>query len=512
LWIALAAVACTAVYSLRIASRGELLWDEAFRILAGQQLAFLLQRGDLLGAWQWLNNQTFYPFLLPAFHGLLLLAGLSPTDVAWLPSLLAYGASGILAGVLVRWMGGSRWGAVVAGVGVWSIPQLASLSAGAYTEPFGVLVYLCILLAITRLLQQPGRWSVTALTGVEVVAFWIKLDYAFFGLIAIALTGLLALPSAANSRRRHFMVVLLASVTAEAIGVSFNLGPKLSGMYSFFTQADSGSALRHSLTSRDPLFYIHSLLGDPALGTGLLVGAALLTSTAFAAARAYRERLLVAPLLLVVMPLAAYSASSIQFTRYLLPAIAVQFVLAGWLASKIPAGWLARTAIAAVGLVLLASEIPGYLAGDPLFVSSPVARQALGEIVQVVSGGDRRILFLRPLNEVSPPLVELSLDRREGRTLRPVFYQTPWTPAQSGGLEQMLAEACPYEVAAVEVDPGSSLDTVDYRLAWSASAPYLQQAADLEAAGALVLRRSVSLEHGLAHVWVWSVAPGRFAC
>lgn len=507
LWLGLAAVACTATYLLHIATRGGLLWDEAARVLAGQELAFQLQRGDAAGAWTWLNNQTFYPFLLPAFQGVLLASGVPPVAAAWMPSLLAYGVSGILAGLLVRALGGNGWGAAVGGVGVWSIPQLASFAGGAYTEPFGVVMYLCVLLTITRLLTNPTRVSVALVISAVVIAFWIKPDYGVFSLVAIALTGLLALPGDANPRRRQFMVALLGSVAAEVIGLSFNLFPKLSGLLVFFTQAANTSAAPHSPASRDPFFYFHSLMADPGLGTGLFVGAILLLCTAVAAVRVYKERLLIAPILLVVIPIAAYSASSIQFTRYLLPAIAMQFVFVGWLASKITTSGsnVLRPAVVLLALILLGSEIPRYVAGDPSTVSPPAAEQARADIVLALGVDNQRILFLRPLNEVSVPLLQLSLDRASGRLTLPIFAPAAWTSTQPGGLEQMLSQACPTEVVAIEVDPGSSFDTLDYRLAWGPSAGYLQQAFQLQAAGVLTLQQSLAVDGGRARVWVWSL-------
>jgi hypothetical protein len=41
-----------------------------------------------------------YPFLSPALYGLLLFAGASPLFAAALPSLIAYGVAGVLAGRL----------------------------------------------------------------------------------------------------------------------------------------------------------------------------------------------------------------------------------------------------------------------------------------------------------------------------------------------------------------------------------------------------------------------------
>src|SRR5262249_314345 len=140
-----ALVAAVVVGTLQARNRAPLTWDEAARVSQGMRLEHALREHDLGNAWQWLHEQTFYPFGGPSLHGLALLITGDAVTAAWLASLIAYAVMGILAGRLALALGGGAIGAWSAAILAWLIPLEVRLAAGGFMEPLGACAWLLLL-------------------------------------------------------------------------------------------------------------------------------------------------------------------------------------------------------------------------------------------------------------------------------------------------------------------------------------------------------------------------------
>jgi len=70
-WLAwpLAALLAAAVVGLvQIRDRAPLVWDESYRVSQGVFISYSAQAGRWDAVWDWINAQTFYPFILLVLH------------------------------------------------------------------------------------------------------------------------------------------------------------------------------------------------------------------------------------------------------------------------------------------------------------------------------------------------------------------------------------------------------------------------------------------------------------
>jgi hypothetical protein len=168
----------------QVRGRSWLLWDEAARVDAGQGLAFALHSGSAVALWNWINDQTLYPFLSAALNGLLIFLGADPLTAAWIPSVTAYVAIGLLAARLAKVCGASLFGQWLAALLCWTAPLEARLGAGAFAEPLGACAYLCLLLLIIAVYREPRARTAILIAIVVAATSWMKWDYGIAALPA----------------------------------------------------------------------------------------------------------------------------------------------------------------------------------------------------------------------------------------------------------------------------------------------------------------------------------------
>ncbi|MGH7722647.1 MAG: hypothetical protein ACRENL_07425 [Candidatus Dormibacteria bacterium] len=402
------ALAVAVVVILQIHGRGWLAYDEAARVEPGYRLSLLLQGGHWASVWGWLNDQTFYPFAMPAIHGLLLWAGVGTMAAAWLPSLAAYATAGLLTARLTRALGGGSWGALGAAILFWTVPLEMRLASGAFTEPLGICVDLALVLALIRLQRRPGVRDVAVCGALIAVASWIKWDYGIVAVLVVAVSALVI-----RGGRRPTLVALGAGIVIAGALLAVNAPAKLAGFTWYTGQAAPSGAHQVNL-----LYYLQQLLPGAAEVNVSLVATALLVLGAATGVREWRRRPEVRPVVVLVAVLyVLYSVATIKHPRYVATMIPPLAVLAGvGLGRLLAARWASlgsRRALAAAAVsaavVLEAGPMGVRL---PWLDANPAADVDRGRAVDAVANAPGRVLLLGSDNWVSPDGVRLLVELR----------------------------------------------------------------------------------------------------
>lgn len=523
-WVALsvcAVVAAAAVGLLQVLGRGPLEWDESVRVNSGWWFGYWLSSGDLASVWQWLNGQTLYPFLSPTLYGLLLFAGASPILAAALPSLIAYGVAGVLAGRLAWEVGGGRLGAWAAALLFWLTPLQARLAAGAFTEPLGAAGELGLLALLLHLRRHPRLRTALWCSAVAGALLFLKWDYGILGIAMIGITGFLVTEKKnAYAVRRMYDIALVGALVVTGAFLAVNTHAKLAGLMTFATVDNPGGPSGIDLT-----FLPRALLTDPQVGLSPVTAVAMLVGLAWAVL-AWRNVRAVRPLLVfVALSFFAYSSAIYREPRYFAPTIAILTSLAGagfgqWLPAI--AAWVgtggrrvAVMAAAALGAVLiLVAQLPGLAVQDFRIQPSPAAEQAGQFALSHLGDGSQPVLLLGPTTELSPSAIQLSWEEQTGQPAPLVSYVVEAAPAyRRATFNNSLLALMPGHVLAVEVGPGSELDTKDYRDFWPGQHDYISYATSLESAGCLRRVDQQELDGGRIHLIAWDVTgtPATFS-
>lgn len=516
-YVVAAAVATSAVLALQVHDRAPLVWDEAVRVSQGWGLTTDLQNGDLAGAWQWVNQQTFYPFLNPMFHGLLMWAGADPVTAAWIPSLIAWALTGVAVAGLIREMGGTRpmmWaGAVV----FWLVPLSAGYAASAYTEPVGALGFTVMAFLLVRLLRSPGIRTAALLALVVAALSWLKWDYGILAVAVLVVSTLLATwsPSALRSVRAH-QLALLGALGLMALLLKQNFGGKLQGL------ANVGVASAYP-GSLDPLYFPRAFFTSygisPWLGVAIVLGAGFTVTL-------WRARPLVRPaLVLVVAGYLLYTGGNnlqVRFLQTYLPAL-IALGIIGLDAARAPlkrrfATRLSRLpAIAlpvAAALAAVAVVVPQAIAltGRVYFLApDPVAADAQALFgSSLATGSPVGVAYVAATNEVSAESIRLAAEQLTGIAAPPVEYVYQADPAsQASNFLAVMGRHQGGELFAVRILPGSHLDTVDYHLYGDlriqSDDAYFAFAQRMEASGCLKPVTRQSLENGSTVLVIWQI-------
>ncbi len=330
-WIALVTALVAVIVLLHVHGRAPLTWDEAARVDSGSRLLFAVRSGSLDEVWRWFNAQTYYPFLMPAVHGLVLAATGSPLAAASVPTILAYVGTGLLAARLARALGAGGAGAWTAALLAWLCPIGLRLAAGAFTENLGACVVLGLTLSLLRLersARDPGPATADAVrVGAVVLLAWlVKYDY---GILATALLGLAGVRALLRLQPRR---ALQLYGTAAAVG----LAPVALLLASFAEYAPGRlDAVRTFVLQPgierqiDFLFYPRALLLSDEVGLAPVVAILLLSGFGWCLAAANAERSeLRTPILSVVVWLVVYSVAAAKQPRFAVLVIPLLGVLA----------------------------------------------------------------------------------------------------------------------------------------------------------------------------------------
>ena len=517
-WVALsicAVFAVAAIGLLQVLGRGPLEWDESVRVNSGWWLAYRLSLGDIASVWQWLNGQTLYPFLSPALYGLLLFAGASPLLAAALPSLIAYGLAGVLAGRLAWEVGGGRVGAWAAALLFWLTPMQARLAAGAFTEPLGTAGELGLLALLLHLRRQPRLRNALLCSAAAAALLFLKWDYGILAIALVGITGFLVTEGKnAYAVRRMYDIALLGAIVIAGAFLAVNTHAKLGGLMTFASVDNPGGPSGIDLT-----FLPRALFTDPQVGLSPLVAIGMLVGLAWAVA-AWRHIRAVRPLVVFAsISYIAYSSAIYREPRYFAPTLAILTVLAGaaigqWLAVII--NWvgsrqerrLAIIAAASLGVgLILVSQVPGLAVQDFRIVPSPAAVQAEQFAVAHMGDGSQPVMLLGPTTEVSPSGIQVAWEAQTGRPAPLVSYVVEVAPAdRRGTFNRSLLAMMPGHVLAVDVGPGSQLDTKDFRDFWPGQHDYISYALSLESAGCLTRVDQQELDGGRIQVIAWNLA------
>jgi hypothetical protein len=503
LWI-LAAAFVAAEVMFQVRGRGWLLWDEAARVEAGQGLVFALDSHSAGSVWTWINGQTFYPFLAPALHGLLMFGGADPVAAAWIPGVLAYCGAGVLAARLALGIGAGRPAQLAAAVLVWITPLVARLSAGAFTEPLGACIYLGLLILLLAAYEAPSLAVAGALALLTAVASWLKWDYGLAALLLVAASGLIVPVGArAAASRRCIGGALIGSTLLIVALLLFNFQGKAVGLFLFTRQAQPGAAAGRL---PDFLFYPHALVNGEGVGLSPILGVLMLAASLLAAFQARREWRLRPVVLVAALLYLIYSAATIRQPRYLATMIPVLAVLTAYEAERALL-WLLQArprlrragvgALLATTLLVLVAQLPQLGARLPSLNRNQTADAARAYIARHVADAPGPLLLVGPTNEVSVPAVELLRDRMLGPQAPPT-YSVPEAPSTRRPMvfQATLAVVQPGEVISVCVQAGSDLDTPDDRGVWLSQPDYCRMVSRLEHDGALRQAGHVQLDHG----------------
>lgn len=519
-WLLVAVGLTLMVGAFQVGDRAPLVWDEAARVNAGVGLATALDQGSLGGVWDWVNAQTFYPFLSSALHGVVFFFTGDELVAGWLPTLVAYGLCGLLVGRLALELGAPQVGAWVAALLFWLAPIEARLSGGAFTEIVGACVEVAVLILLTRLYSHPRLKLALGTGALAGAAWWLKYDYGLIVMGTVALTGLIVVVTRRDRKTLvAFAAAGLAAVLVVAGFMTSNFEGKLEGASEFIGPAAPGATsagdIGRSFTanaSPDFLFYPRLLLGDGEVGIAPPVGVLMLLSVAWVLSR-WRARPCVRPaVVFTVLWLVVYSLAMVKFPRFSGTLIPVLAVFTGVLVGD---GWRwaqrrswprpAVAGVAAVALVAVcAAHVPSMRQQFFFLAPHPEARAGLEYIVTALRPTDRPVVVIGANNEVSLSAVQLAWNRRLGRPgplIEPVEEALPQQrPAM---LVDRLRGLRPDQIVGVEVARGSRFDSADLQARFASHPDYLMLLRELEDVGVVrqVSRRATPGRTLTVTVW-----------
>jgi hypothetical protein len=296
----------------------------------------------------------------------------------------------------------------------------------------------------------------------------------------------------------------LASNTARKIAVA--------------TQSTVGAHAPSSATGIDFTYYANALFtnGEVGLSTLVAVGLSLAVVSAIAQARRPEMR---PPVLGLILWYVMYSIAQPHIGRFLgtiMPLIAVFGGLAiGQLiaVTKFESLKVRRAALALVS-VAFAWQLVAQAAAGATGLSTQywfiVPNPAAADAVSFASGhlsGRGPVLMLGQTNEFSSYALHLAWSQRMDRPAPPVnFLGETGRPVTQQSLMAAINGYRARQVVGVDISPGSTFDTLDYRTTFPSQPQYLALAYRLESSGTLIRQASLSLEGGLLHVIVWDYA------
>jgi hypothetical protein len=514
IWVLAAILAAVIVWWLQISDRAPLVWDEAARVDSGAMFAQAIRAGDWLGAWQWINLQTLYPFIGPGLNGLVLLATSNSVAAAWVPSLTAYAVAGILAGRLATELGSGAIGAWSAGALTWLAPIFARVAAGAWTEPIGACLLLALLIAITRMKDQSSLRAPATVGLLAALAWFLKYDYGLLALGTVGLSGLVAvaMPGDRKLHLKQTCVALAAAIGPIAAWFLVNPSAKLQSVFHYVGQQSPGSLIRIDLA-----YYARALFSGGEVGLVPIVALLFVVSVVAAIFQSYRPEMR-APLISLGLWYLEYSIATFRFPRFLGVIVPLLAVFAGLAIGQLVQRahfqsstqrrmvLLVAAVIGASQLGLQAADSGTGLAAPFYFLASDrPAADALSFASTHLIADSGPVLMLGQTNEFSPAALQLAWTERLGRPA-PSVQAIPETGLAVS--RQSLVAAMDMfgirQVVAVDVRPGSRLDTVDYRTAFPSQPLYVALALQLESSGLLKRIAGVSLESGHLGVTVWT--------
>lgn len=512
-WVVAAAAAAAIVWRVQIANRAPLTWDESVRVDAGSALASAIRSADLIGIWQWIHSQFYYPFFEPTLHGLTLIATNDPLVAAWTPSLIAYAVAGLLAARLALDLGAGSIGAVGAALLTWTVPIAARNAAGAFTEPIGACLLLLLLILLVRAERDDSIRIPVAAGLVAALMFFEKYDYGLLALGTISVSGIAA---AAFGTKRSERLERYGLILAIAVGfISAWLAVNTTRKIAIFTHTIVGAHTPSSATAIDFTYYARALFANGEVGLSTLIAAGLSLAVISAIAQA-RRREMRPPVICLILWYALYSTAQPHVGRFVGPIMPLVAVFGGLAigqliaATKFESLRLRRIALAlafvAFGWQLVAQASAGAtgLSAQYWFV---VPNPSATDAVSFASGhlSDRGpVLMLGQTAEFSSYALHLAWSQRLDHQAPPVnFLGETGQPVTQQSLIAAINGYHAGQVVGVDIRPGSSFDTLDYRTTFPSQPQYLALAYQLESSGALIRQATLSLEGGRLHIIVW---------
>ena len=512
-WAAAAITAGVTVWLMQVSNRAPLVWDEATRVDAGAALTNTIRSGDFIGSWQWIQVQVFYPFLAPALNGVVLLITNNPLAAAWVPAVFAYVVAGLLAGRLSTDLGAGAVGAWCAALLTWTTPIFARVSGGAWTEPLGACLILTLLIALVRL-ERKGDLRIAAVTGFLAALCWfLKYDYGILGMGTLGLSGLVALLDSQHRRERfkRYCVALSAAIIPVAGWFSVNPAGKLSVILQFAGHVAPDTANRFDLT-----YYPTALFGGGEVGVTPVI-AFLFAASVVSAALQIRRRDLRPALICLCLWYLIYSLAGARYSRYLgtiMPLLATfgglaagQFITRTHFESlRIQRIVVPITALAIIAQLAFQVTAPttGLAAQFWFLKANPSASDVVAFASTHLQPDSGPVLMLGQTIEFSSYALHLAWSERLGYIAPPVdFIGETGQPVTPESFMAQVRSTGAHQIVGVEIRPGSSFDSADYRVAFPSQPEYLVLARSFAAAGVLTTAASLSLENGDLSVVIW---------
>jgi hypothetical protein len=507
-------LAAAIVWQLQIANRAPLVWDEAVRVDAGSALATAIRSGDLIGVWQWIHAQVYYPFFEPTLHGLTLIATNDPLVAAWAPSLVAYAVGGLLAARLASDLGAGSIGAVSAALLAWTAPIVARNAAGAFTEPIGACLLLLLLILLVRA-ERDDSIRVPVFAGlVAALMFFEKYDYGLLALGTISLSGIAAAAFGGrrSERLEHYGLILAVAVGLISAWLAVNTTRKIA----IATHTTVGVHAPGSATAIDFTYYAKALFTNGEVGLSTLVAVGLSVAVVSAIAQVRRPEMR-PPVIGLILWYVMYSIATPNIGRFvgtIMPLIAVFGGLAvGQLiaATKFESFRLQRIALALVSVAFAwqlgaqaGAGATGLSAQYWFIVPNPSAAGAVSFASDRLVAGGGPVLMLGQTSEFSSYALHLAWSQRLDRQAPPVnFVGETGRPVTRQSLIGAINGYGARQVVGVDISPGSTFDTLDYRTTFPSQPQYLALAYQLESSGTLIREASLSLEGGRLHIVIW---------
>jgi hypothetical protein len=274
-----------------------------------------------------------------------------------------------------------------------------------------------------------------------------------------------------------------------------------------------------SATAIDFTYYAKALFTNGEVGLSTLVAVGLSVAVVSAIAQVRRPEMR-PPVIGLILWYVMYSIATPNIGRFvgtIMPLIAVFGGLAvGQLiaATKFESLRLRRIALALASIAFAwqlaaqaAAGATGLSAQYWFIVPNPSATDAVSFASDHLVAGGGPVLMLGQTSEFSSYALHLAWSQRLDRQAPPVNFV-----GETGRLvtrQSLIGAINGYgarQVVGVDISPGSTFDTLDYRTTFPSQPQYLALAYQLESSGTLKREASLSLEGGLLHVIVWDYA------
>jgi hypothetical protein len=351
------------------------------------------------------------------------------------------------------------------------------------------------------------------------LAWFVKFDYGLLALGTIGLSGLVAALTSPGSRASELKQYGIAGAAAiGTIAAWFLVDPlaKFRGVFHYVGQQSPGS-----LTRIDLGYYPITLFSGGEVGLVPLVALVFVVAVLVAIFQLQRREVR-APLICLGLWYVEYSTATYRYPRFLGTAVPLLAVFAGLAVGQLvqrtqfQSSTQRRVALVVVA-VIAASQLVSQAAATGTGLATPFwflesdspAAEALVFASTHLRADAGAVLMLGQTNELSPAALQLAWTQRIRRPSPPVDV-IPET-GQSVNQQSLISAiniAGARQVVAVDVRPGSRLDTSDYHTTFPSQPKYVAVAQELESAGYLTRVATVTLEGGLLGVTVWTYVPG----